>query len=100
CCASWGLFSVCTRPAATPIPQVRFDTSAAARLLDSLGWRDTNGDGVRERGGQVLRFGLLIPKSSALRMRYAALIQDQLKRVGAQVDLDVADPQVMQPRMF
>lgn len=70
------------------IAQIPFDTAAAARALDSLGWRDANGDGVREKGGRQLRFSLIVPTSSAVRQQIGVLLQEQLRRVGARVDLE------------
>ena len=68
--------------------QIPYDTAAAARLLDSLGWKDTNGDGIREKGGRPLAFTLIVPTSSKVRMDFSVLIQEQLKRIGAKVTLD------------
>jgi peptide/nickel transport system substrate-binding protein len=79
----------------TTIPQFPYDTIAAARMLDSLGWRDTDRDGTRDRAGTPLRFSLTVPTTSAVRKRYAVLIQEQLRRVGAQVDIREVDPSVM-----
>lgn len=84
----------------TTMPGLPYDSAAAVRLLDSLGWRDANGDGVRERHGVPLRFSLLYPATSRMRERFAVLLQEQLRRVGARVDLDAADPATMGPRMF
>jgi len=84
----------------TSAAMVPFDSIGADRLLDSLGWRDQNGDGVREKGGRPLRFGLMAPASSAGRRRYAELIQAQLKPHGVQVDVDIADMAVVGPRMY
>jgi peptide/nickel transport system substrate-binding protein len=84
----------------TTIAMVPFDSAGADRLLDSLGWRDQNGDGVREKGGRALRFGVMAPSSSAGRRRYAELLQAQLKPHGVQVDVDVVDFTVVQARMF
>src|SRR5688500_1866405 len=84
----------------TSAAMVPFDSTGADRLLDSLGWRDQNGDGIREKGGRLLRFGLMAPASSAGRRRYAELIQAQLKPHGVQVDVDIADMAVVGPRMY
>ena len=97
---SYGPFSLSYATADTTLPQIAFDPAGAALMLDSLGWRDTNGDGMRERNGQPLRFGLLTPTSSVHRRRYSVLIQEQLRRVGARVDIEEADPQAMVGRMF
>ena len=37
-----------------------YDPGEANRLLDAAGWVDSNGDGVREKDGQPLRFVLLV----------------------------------------
>ena len=71
----------------TTIPQILYDTVAARKTLDSLGWRDDNDDGVRERNGKPLRFTLLVPSSSSFRVRIALLLQEELRRVG--VDMKV-----------
>lgn len=79
--------------------QIPFDLPRAQRILDSLGWRDANGDGVRERNGRPLRFSLVIPGTSAARIRMAVLIQEQLRQAGAQVDVEQLDFPVMIERL-
>ncbi len=97
---SLGPFSRLYVSADTTIPQIPYDTVAADRLLDSLQWRDTNHRGIRERGGRPLRFSVLVPTSSTTRMRYAVLIQEQLRRVGVQVDIEQVDYSAIGPLMF
>lgn len=74
----------------TTLTLPRYDTTAAAGLLDSAGWR-RGADGVRRKDGKPLRFALLVPQSSAARMAYAVMIQEQLKRLGVTVDLETVD---------
>lgn len=74
-----------------------FDTAAAKALLDSAGWR-VGQSGVREKNGRPLRFSLLVPVSSIPRMRYAVLMQEQFRKIGAQVDLDQLEPNAMNAR--
>lgn len=71
--------------------QPKADTAAARLLLDSLGWRDANGDGIREKNGRPLRFSLMTPSSSRTRDRYAALIQERLRLMGVDVVVDRLD---------
>ncbi len=70
------------------LAQIPFDTVAAKRSLDSLGWRDTNGDGTRERNGRELAFSVLVPSSSKPRAQMAVLIQEQLRAIGARVAIE------------
>ncbi len=48
----------------TSVATVPYDRAAADALLDSLGWRDTNGDGIREKNGRPLQLSLVYPSSS------------------------------------
>lgn len=75
----------------TLLRQIPFSPDAARRALDSLGWRDTDGDGVRERSGVRLEFTLAVPSSSRARNAMAVLLQEQLRQVGAKVDLEQLD---------
>lgn len=76
----------------TTLPQIPYDTVTARRMLDSLGWRDSDDDGVRDRNGTALRFGVLVPTTSAPRRRLAVLLQEQFRRVGVGVDVQEQDP--------
>ncbi len=90
-----------TRPLAIwsdTIPGLSFDSAGARRLLDRLGWRDADGDGIRERGRRRLQFELLVPTSSAGRVRSAQVIQDQLRRVGVAMQIAEVDFNVMLSR--
>jgi peptide/nickel transport system substrate-binding protein len=68
----------------TTISQIPFDRAAASRLLDSLGWR-AGTDGMRVRQGKALAFTLLVSSSSTSWGRFAVLIQEQLRQLGARV---------------
>jgi peptide/nickel transport system substrate-binding protein len=70
------------------IEQLPFDTAAARARLAELGWRDTNRDGVLDRGGRRLAFRLIVPSSSGLRRRAAVVVQDQLRRIGVAREIE------------
>ena len=87
-------------PVADPAtPQVPYSAAGAAALLDSLGWRDANGDGVRERAGRPLSLVLLVPTSSALRQRIAVALQQQLAVVGIKLDIRQLELNAFQEQM-
>ncbi|HYT03600.1 MAG TPA: ABC transporter substrate-binding protein [Gemmatimonadales bacterium] len=82
-------------------PEIRelpHDSARAARLLTRLGWTDSNGDGVRDRGDTVLSLRLLVPTTSALRRQYARLLQEQFRTMGVDVQLDEVDFSLFQER--
>jgi peptide/nickel transport system substrate-binding protein len=82
----------------TTIPQPAYDAAQARATLDSLGWTDANGDGVRERGGRKLEFELLVPSSSPNRVRSALIVQEQLKLLGVAVSMKSLEYNVFQDR--
>jgi len=79
--------------------QVPYDTVAAARALDSLGWRRIAPGGERRRNGQPLAFAILTPASSATRQRLAVLLQEQFRRAGVAVTVDAVDPATFGKRL-
>lgn len=84
---SYGPFPRALGTADTTLRLPPYDTTAAAALLDSAGW--TPGpDGVRRKGGRPFAVTLLVPTSSSVRMNYAVLIQEALRRVGILVRID------------
>jgi peptide/nickel transport system substrate-binding protein len=83
-----------------PIP---YDPAGAQALLDSAGWRDRDGDGIRDREEQKFRFtaifrtfsGENVPGNEAA----GVLVQAQLRKVGVQMDLQSLDPSVVGQRL-
>ena len=72
-------------------PEIRelpYDTAQAGRLLSARGWIDSDGDGVRDHDGAKLTFRLLVPTSSAVRRGYARLVQEELRKIGIEVQID------------
>lgn len=61
------------------------DRDRAMRLLDEAGWRDSDGDGVRERDGRPFRFTLLTRKGDPVRENGAVLLAENLRAVGVDV---------------
>jgi peptide/nickel transport system substrate-binding protein len=75
----------------TSISPIAYSVDKAKQDLDALGWKDSNGDGVRDKAGVPLEFTLEVPGSSKARTRMAVLIQEQLKRVGVKMNIDQLD---------
>ncbi|MCU0647247.1 MAG: peptide ABC transporter substrate-binding protein [Gemmatimonadaceae bacterium] len=78
-------------PDTTSLRPLPFDVAHAKALLDSAGWVDGNGDGVREKNGVALAFEIMVPTSSETRRRFAILLQEQLQAVGAKVGVDALE---------
>lgn len=77
--------------------QLPFDSARASHLLDSLGWT-RRPNGMRAKKGKALAFTLIIPTSSMNRIRMGPLIQEQLRRMGVRVDLEMLEQSTMVDR--
>lgn len=71
--------------------QLPFDSAGASRLLDSLGWFRRGAEGTRAKNGKPLSFSIIIPTNSKNRMKMGALLQEQLRRMGIQVRLELLE---------
>jgi peptide/nickel transport system substrate-binding protein len=65
----------------------RQNIAEARRLLAQAGWRDSDGDGTLDRGGQPLTLTLSLPNTSAIRRQMSLLAQEQLRQLGIKLDL-------------
>ncbi|HTO75954.1 MAG TPA: ABC transporter substrate-binding protein [Thermoanaerobaculia bacterium] len=75
----WAPQSPASDPSVTPLP---FDPAAAARLLDEAGWRDTNGNGIRDRGGREFDFELLVSSGNTIGREIDETFVAELARAG------------------
>ena len=76
-------------------PNVRryeYDIGEANAILDGLGWRDTDGDGVREdAAGNRIEFSLLISENADTLARMTNLIRDGLADIGVQANVNAVE---------
>lgn len=68
-------------PGLEPLPH---DPAAAAAALEAAGWRDVDGDGVREKDDVRLSFDLLTNQRSPIYGDVARIIQSDLREVGVE----------------
>lgn len=76
-------------------PELRtpYQPDSARRLLDELGFTDSNGDGVRETpAGQPLAFTIKVPGNEPTYIRAAQLLADQFAAVGIGITVRTVDP--------
>jgi peptide/nickel transport system substrate-binding protein len=70
-----------------PSPRAAGDTARAAALLAQAGWVDSDGDGVRDKGGRPLKLTVIFPGTSPSRRLAVQVAQEQWRRLGVQVEL-------------
>lgn len=59
-----------------------FDPRGAGELLDQAGWRDSNGNGTRDRGGREFEFDLLVSAGSTVGRQIGEIFAAELERAG------------------
>jgi peptide/nickel transport system substrate-binding protein len=94
-CPFYRLSSLCDA-AVQPLP---YDMARARALLEEAGWRDADGDGVRERDGARLELTLLVVSGSAKMGRLAPLLQEHLRRAGVALKVERLEWAAYQQRL-
>lgn len=77
---------------------VPYDPEEATRLLNEAGWRDSDGDGTRDRAGTPLRFSLLVSPVEGYE-RTAVFLQAQFRQVGVDAQIQAVDWTLQVQRM-
>lgn len=73
------------------ITPIEFNPTAAAALLASGGWRDTDGDGVLDREGKPFAITLLIIAGSVPSRDQALVFQEALRGIGVKLEVRAID---------
>jgi peptide/nickel transport system substrate-binding protein len=73
------------------VPVIPYDPQASRRALASIGWLDTNGDGVLDHDGKPFHFKFLVMSGSNTGMTFAQILQNDLKAIGVKMEIEVLD---------
>ncbi|HEV2063963.1 MAG TPA: ABC transporter substrate-binding protein [Thermoanaerobaculia bacterium] len=78
----WAPDSPAYDAAVAPLP---YDPAAAGKLLDEAGWRDTNGNGTRDRAGREFVFDLLVSSGSLIGEQIDEVLAAAAMKAGIEV---------------
>lgn len=76
------------------VPVLPYDPEGARQIFTSLGWLDTNADGVLDRDGKPFHFEMVVLAGNPSGLAIMQMFQAALKNVGVQMDLSILDPAV------
>ena len=68
-----------------------YDIERAKKLLDEAGWKDTDGDGIRDKDGKPLSVDFIVYNSRAELPIYAEAVQADGKKIGFDVKVKTVD---------
>jgi peptide/nickel transport system substrate-binding protein len=66
---------------------IEFNPDEAKRIFTSLGWLDTNGDGILDKNGKPFEFELIITAGSSTGAQFAQLYQADMRKVGVKANI-------------
>ena len=74
------------------VQRYEYDPAKARQILDGLGWRDTDGDGIREdSASNEIAFTLVTNEGNSVRERASRIIAQGLRDIGVRADLQLID---------
>jgi len=71
-------------------PEARIKDSnveEAKKILENAGWKDTDGDGIREKNGTKAQFKLYYSSSDQTRQALSVAVSEQARDLGIKIDL-------------
>lgn len=77
-----------------------YNLAEARKMLEEAGYKDADGDGVREYEGGQMEFTLLADANNPVEVRSAELIQTMLKEVGVRLEVRALDAQAITDRVW
>jgi peptide/nickel transport system substrate-binding protein len=106
--ALWGQYA---RVATSPIVDIvwahddrlkpwPYDPQRARELLEEAGWKDTDGDGIRDKDGRPFRFEILNHTGNRQREDATVIAQEQLREIGVSARTRVLDIGTFIPAVF
>jgi peptide/nickel transport system substrate-binding protein len=73
------------------VQPIAFNLQGASALLLSAGWRDTDRDGLLDRGNEKFVFSLLIPAGVRTAQNQSQILQASLKTIGVQMNIETLE---------
>ncbi len=73
------------------VKEFPYDPEQSKQLLATIGWKDSDNDGLLDKEGRNFEFTLKTNTGNQLRSDVAIIIQDQLKKVGIKVNIQTVE---------
>jgi peptide/nickel transport system substrate-binding protein len=73
------------------VPVIQYDPAEARRALNSLGWLDTDGDGILDKNKKPFTLEMVVVGGNAPSGAFAQLFQAELKNIGVELKITTLD---------
>ncbi|HUW57832.1 MAG TPA: peptide-binding protein [Planctomycetota bacterium] len=64
-----------------------YDLEKAREFLEEAGWKDTDGDGIRDKDGKKFDFQLLLPSGRPIYTDLAVTVKGELAKIGVKMNI-------------
>jgi len=82
------------------VPVIKYDPQEAKRILNSLGWLDTDGDGWLDKNKKPFRFEMIIVAGNIASGPFSQLFQAELKNIGVDMKISQLDGNTFMERIL
>lgn len=82
------------------VQPIDYNPTEAKRILNSLGWLDTDGDGILDKDHKPFKLDMLITAGSAIGSPFSQMYQAELKKIGVQLNVIPLDGTTMIQRVL
>jgi peptide/nickel transport system substrate-binding protein len=79
---------------------IQYNPAEGKRILNSLGWLDTDGDGILDRDHKPFSLEMLVFGGSSASVPFAQLFQSELKKIGVELKIVTLDPSAFLQRVL
>jgi ABC-type dipeptide transport system, periplasmic component len=74
------------------VPVIRYNIDEAKRTLNSLGWLDTDGNGILDKNHKPFSLEMFVVGGNSTSNAFAQLYQSELKKIGVDLKITPLDP--------
>jgi peptide/nickel transport system substrate-binding protein len=82
------------------VPVIQYNPADATKVFNSLGWRDTDGDGILDKDHKPFALEMFVVGGNSASNPFAQLFQSELKNVGVDLKVTALDPSGMMQRVM
>ncbi len=81
------------------IKPYKFSIEKAKKLLEDVGWKDTDGDGILDRKGKKFSFTIMQVANSSIQQKMLPIIKEDMAKAGIEMNIQVVEWSVLLQRL-
>jgi peptide/nickel transport system substrate-binding protein len=82
------------------VPVIQYNPTEGKRILASMGWLDTDGDGILDKNQKPFSLEMIVVSGSQTSVAFAQLLQSDLKKIGVDLKISPLDGSAFLQRLL